>query len=282
MPYSYTKVTVTRPGGPGPGVGGKKLDRIILFDMDDVSTFPERGADGITVANNIIMKANTKMISVYGTVNTIKTGSTSEGDMDAEGFVHSVEFEHPGNSVAIRAMKTCWLGKNIGIIILYCDDEKGKSLFGLPCCPMRMQVKQEDNKDKNSSVFTFKMLGKTQYDVAHYTGNITLDTPIPSRNPDPSSTVDADATSIDISDGYESYYLTDGTSSAALITTCTGATAGQVFTLVGSGGDHPSTLSTDFMLAEGLAWTALEGAKITFQAFKTGSSTWKFIELSRE
>jgi hypothetical protein len=52
---------------------------------------------------------------------------------------------------------------------------------------------------------------------------------------------------------------------------------------VGSGGAFPSEITgTDFLLASGTAWSAIAGAEITFKAFKSGSSAWKFIEMSRK
>jgi hypothetical protein len=96
-------------------------------------------------------------------------------------------------------------------------------------------------------------------------------------------TVAADATSVNLAEGPGRYQLTDGTSSAATITTCTNAGDGGVYTLLGSGGAHPSTITgTDFLLASGTAWNALAGAEITVKAFKSGQSAWKFIELSRK
>lgn len=289
MPFSFVKQSVDKPTNPSPGLSSNKLDKIVIFDYDDVATYPARDADGVQISNSIVMKPNCKMVSVYGTVNTIKTGSSTEGDIDAEGFVHNVEFEFPGNSLDIRKFKTGWLGKNVGIIISYRDDTAGKSIFGEPGCPMRLQVKQEDNKDKNSNTFTFKMVGKSPWDVGYYKGSITLDRAItPSGAKDANSTVAADATTVDLVDGYLNYYLTDGTESAKVITTCTNATVGQIFTLVGSGGTNPSTITGgDFILKDGLAWTALEDAKISFQAFSfqafaDGEASWIFIELGRE
>ncbi len=284
MPFSFVKQSVDKPTNPSPGLSGNKLDKIIIFDYDDVASYPGRDGDGVQITSSIVMKANCKMVSIYGTVNTIKTGSSSEGDTDAEGFVHNVEFEFPGNSIEIRKFKTGWIGKNVGIIVSYRDDGIGKSIFGEPGCPMRLQVKQEDNKDKNTNTLTFKMVGKSVWDVGYYKGTLTLDkvlVPRGIKNSD--STVAADATTVDLVDGYLNYYLTDGTESAKVITTCTNATVGQIFTLVGSGGTNPSTITGgDFILKDGLAWTALEDAKISFQAFADGEASWKFIELGRE
>jgi len=53
---------------------------------------------------------------------------------------------------------------------------------------------------------------------------------------------------------------------------------------VGSGGTYPTTITkeNDFLLANGTTWTALAGSEITFQAFKSDTDAWKFLELSRK
>jgi len=207
-------------------------------------------------------------------VDKIKSGSTSEGEIDAEGFIHALEFDHPGNAVEIREFKTNWIGCSIGAIVQYCNSSK-KDLFGTPCSPLRMQTKWEDTKDKNSTVISLKQASKCEYEVADYQGTLTFDNPV--------DTVAADATSVNLAAGEGRYQLTDGTSAPATITTCSNAVDGMVVTLLGSGGTHPSSIGgTDFLLSCGTAWTALSGAEITFKAFKSGSSAWKFIELSRK
>jgi hypothetical protein len=269
----YAKVNVDKPGR-NYGIGGNKKDKIILFDFEDVLNFPSRDSKGVVITDNITFKPGAHMITIYGTVDKIKSGSSSEGEIDAEGFIHTLEFEHPGNSVEIREFKTNWVGCNIGAVVQYCNAAK-KDLFGTPCAPLRMQTKWEDTKDKNSTVITLKQAAKCEYEVGDYQGTLTYDSPV--------DTVAADATTVDLAEGEGRYQLTDGTAAPATLTTCTNAVDGMVFTLLGSGGTHPSTIAgTDFLLSNGTAWTALEGAEITFKAFKSGNNAWKFIELSRK
>lgn len=270
---TYAKINVDKPGR-NSGIGGNKKDKIILFDFEDVLTFPSRDSKGVVITSNIAFNPGAHMITIYGTVDKIKSGSTSEGEIDAEGFIHTLEFEHPGNSVEIREFKTNWVGCNIGAAVQYCNSNQ-IALFGTPCAPLRMQTKWEDTKDKNSTVITLKQAAKCEYEVGDYQGTLTFDAPV--------DTVAADATSVDLATGEGRYQLTTGSASAVAITTCTNAVDGMRFTLLGSAGAHPSTISgTDFLLSSGTVWTALEGAEITFKAFKSGASAWKFIELSRK
>jgi hypothetical protein len=219
------------------------------------------------------MNSGAYMLEVYGTQNTIKAGADSEGDPDAKGIMQSFEFEHPGDLQAIREFRANWMNKNIGIISRRCSST-AKNLYGTPCSPLQMVFKAEDDKDKNKTTFTFKSTQKGP-DVADYQGTLTLSTV--------TGTVAANATSVTLS-ATGRYQLTTGTSAIATLTTCTGMTEGMVFTLIGSGGTYPSSITStnDFLLSGGTAWSGISGAEITFKAFQSGASAWKFIEMSRK
>jgi hypothetical protein len=269
---TYVKTTINKPGD-NKGVGGDKKDKVIIFDWDDVLTNPARDGNGIVITGDLVMKPGAYMIQVYATQSSIKATADSEGDPDAKGIIQGVEFDHPGDANDIREFRANWMNKNIGILIERCSSTK-KSLYGTPCSPLQMVFKAEDDKDKNKTTFTFKSTQKGP-DIADYQGTITYS--------DVTDTVDADDTSIDLAAGQGRYQLTDGTSAAATITTCTNAVDGGTYTLLGSGGTHPSTITgTDFILANGTAWNAIAGAELTFKAFKSGVSSWKFIEMSRK
>lgn len=270
---AYVKVSVAK-SGTNPGSGGDKKDKIIIIDQDDILTHPERDSKGIVINDNIVLKPGAYMITIYATAPTIKATSDSEGDPDGKLFTQSVAFEHPGDSVEIREFKANWINRNCQIIIERCTTGK-KQLYGAEEAPLQMTTKKEDDKDKNKNTFEFKSLLKGP-EVAEYNGTTTFETV--------TDTVDADATSIDVTNGEGQYQLTDGTSTPAAITTMTNAEDGKVYTVLGSGGAHPSTISgTDFILRNGTAWTALANASITFRAMKTSSSpvVFKFIEQSR-
>ncbi len=268
---TYVKVDIAKPGD-NKGVGGDKKDKIVLIDVDDVATMPSRDANGIVITGNIVMNSGAYMVKLYGTQNTIKAGADSEGDPDAKGITQTVEFEHPGDSQEIREFRANWMNKNVMIVIERCSTSK-KNLYGTPCAPLQMVFKSEDDKDKNKTTFTFKSTQKGP-DVADYQGTLTLTAVV--------ATVAANATSVTLAGGGR-YQLTTGSAAIATITTCSNAVDGEVFTLIGSGGTYPSAISgTDFLLAEGTAWSAIAGAEITFKTFKNGASTYKFIELSRK
>jgi hypothetical protein len=273
---AYVKTSVDKPG-LNKGAGGDKLEKIIIFDMDDLlvaNTFPARDSKGIVIAGNIAFKPATYMITVYATSSSVKVSSNSEGEQDAEGFVHDISFDHPGNEMAIREFRQNWLSKNVGIIVQHCSSTK-KDLLGTPCSPLRGSVKFEDDKDKTKTTFTFKSALKCPYDIADYQGTVAFDTV--------RATLAANAVSIDLTNGEGQYQLTTGTVSAVAINAATNAADGITFTLLGSGGTYPSTIATGgvFELSNGTSWSAIANATITFRAFKNGASSWKYIEVSR-
>jgi hypothetical protein len=269
---AYVKLSVLKPGD-NKGVGGDKKDKIIVFDWDDVLTVPARDSKGIVITGNLVFNSGAYMSKVYATQSSIKAGADSEGDPDAKGITQSIDFEHPGDSVEIREFRANWMNKNIGIIIEKCSSSL-KNLYGTPCAPLQMVFKAEDDKDKNKTTFTFKSTQKGP-DVADYQGTTTFDAVV--------ATPAADATSINLVTGEGRYQLTVGTAAVVDITTCTNAVAGSKYTFLGSGGTYPPAITgDDFVLANGTAWSGISGAEITFEAFKDGSSTWKFIERSRK
>jgi hypothetical protein len=269
---TYTKANVLKPGD-NKGAGGNKKDTIILVDMNDIQIFPDRDANGVVITNNLVLNIGAYMIKLYTTVTTVVGGDSSEGDPDAEGFVHNLVFDHPGSSIAIREFKANWIFRNMVALVQKCGDTS-YDIYGTPCAPMRMVVKWDDTKDKNTHVFTLKSL-KCQLPVGSYQGSVTFDTGM--------GTIAANTTALGVAAGPGTYQLTDGTPTAATITTLSGAIDKGIYTFLGSGGLHPSiiTFANDFVLLGGVSWNALSGSMITFKAINTGGSTWKFVEQSR-
>lgn len=269
---TYVKTNVLK-SGLNPGSGGDKKDKVTFFLFDEVKTY-SRDAAGVLVPQ-IVMKDGKYMIQVYGTVSSMSGKLTSEGDEDAEGFMHEFQFSHPGDAQAIMEFIQNWTSQNIGAIVEKCTSSTMKQ-YGTPCAPLKLTVAGEDTKDANKQVLTFKTSQKCPFVIGTYEGTLTLEEPV--------ATVVADTDAIDLSSGSGQYQLTSGTSSPLEIESINNASDGIIFTLLGSGGTHPSSLSSgsdDFILSSGVTWTALAGTWITFKVKKTGASDYKAIELSR-
>ena len=267
---TYVKIDVAKPG-LNVGSGGNKKDLVTIFAFDEVLTY-SRDAAGVLVPQ-IVMKTDKYMIQVYGTVSSMAGKFNTEGDEDAEGFMHEFQFSHPGDAQAILEFIQNWTSVNIGAIVESCSGGKKKQ-YGTPCAPLKLSVASDDTKDANKQVMTFKTSQKSPYVVGIYEGTYTLS--------EPAGTLAANATAVELSYGEGQLQLTDGTSAAAAISTLANPADGLVFTLLGSGGTHPSTISSsaaDFLLTNGTTWTALANTWITFKVKKIGASAYKAIEL---
>ena len=267
----YIPVNLEDPGN-NEGKGGDKDDKITLIRKKDVLVFPPRNSKGILMPGNIIMKPGCYAIDVYGTQDSIKASPKTEGGMDEKGVIQALEYSHPGISDEVLEHRTYWQNENIYAILHRCSTAK-KHLYGAPCAILQMSWTCQDDKDATKTVFTLASAQKGP-DIAVYQGTITYQ--------EVTGTEAADATTVDVGNGEGQYQLTNGTAAAVVITTMDNAVDGNAYTLLGSGGSHPSTISGgDFILKNGTAWTAISGAIITFKAFQTGVATWKFIEQSR-
>jgi len=256
------------------GIGGNKKAEFILADCDDIQTFPNRDGKGIVITDDFIMKPGKYMIRVYITQSTMKASVESTGDPDAKGIIHTVEGEHPGDAVALREFRNAWQNKNAIVFIRKCGSEQVNQ-YGDECAPMQLEFKGQDDKDKTNTAFTFKSV-QNGPDVADYQGTFTFDTV--------RATFPADETNLQVQLGEGQYQLTNGTAAAAEIIALSGSIDGGVYTLLGSGGNHPSTIAnatSAFLLKDGTTWTALAGATLTVRAFKSGPTEYKFFELSR-
>lgn len=128
-------------------------------------------------------------------------------------------------------------------------------------------------KDNTSMNLEFKNESLSIW--SEYTGALPIVDPV---------TIAADATEVALTSDGDQYLITSGTAAAANITAFTGMTASQhlkVVELVGLGGAFPATIDDDddFLLIDGTTWTSTVGARISFQIYKMGASTYKFIEM---
>lgn len=269
---SYVKVDVIKPAD-NSGIGGDRKDSILIFDWDDVASGYTRDSKGVVITGPLVFNPGAYMVRVYGTKNTIGSIAKSEGDPDSKGIIQTFKFTHPGNKQAIREFRWYWMNRNCGIIDEKCSTSD-KDMYGSPCAPLQMQFEAKNDKDANNADFTFESVNKGP-DVAVYQGTYTLAAVM--------GTPAADDTSPDVDAGEGQYQLTSGSVAAVKITKLDNPDDGFVYTLLGSGGAHPSTIEDgdDFLLASGTTWTATAGAMITFKCFKDGAATYKFIEVSR-
>ena len=188
---TYVKASVRRPAG-NPGNGIQPKDQLVIYDVDDILSFPQRNDAGVVIEDDIVMKAGRYAIGIYLTPGTAEISSNSAGETDAEGYTPSVKFNHPGNEQEIREFKTNWLSKKCIVVLRYCSG-KPADLIGTPCNPCKLSVSYTGSNESNTNELTFTQISKGD-DIAIYRGTDTLEEPV--------AVVEAGATDID--------YQTDG------------------------------------------------------------------------
>lgn len=148
-------------------------------------------------------------------------------------------------------------------------------IAGNACKPVRMtKFDGASDKDKTATTVTFEVDCGEIY--SKYIGNT------PSQ---PAAVVVADATTFVLTANSQ-YQLSSGIATAAAINAITGITdadVNRIITVLGSGGNHPSTISNtavEFLLVAGAAWTSNAGSQISFKIFKDGAASYKFVEVA--
>lgn len=105
----------------------------------------------------------TKPIAVYATDSTINIYHTSEGEDDARGFIHHVDYEHPGTEIEHDEFVNNNINENLGAIVFGCSGEDAK-MAGTPCTPLKLtKADSQDNKegDKNTINLASSLRGAT-------------------------------------------------------------------------------------------------------------------------
>ena len=113
---------------------GKK-SYIEIFRWEDVKTYT-RDEKGVKVTAFEMMPGK-KPIAVYATDSTINIYHSSEGEDDARGFIHHVDYEHPGTELEHDEFVNNNINENLGAIVFGCSGEDAK-IAGTPCTPLKM------------------------------------------------------------------------------------------------------------------------------------------------
>lgn len=265
---TYVKASVRRPAG-NPGNGIQPKDQLVIYDVDDILSFPPRNDAGVVIEEDIVMKAGRYAIGIYLTPGTAEISSNSDGETGRRKAIRlPLSSIIPVTNQEIREFKTNWLSKKCIVVLRYCSG-KPADLIGTPCNPCKLSVSYTGSNESNTNELTFTQISKGD-DIAIYRGTDTLEEPV--------AVVEAEATDID--------YQTDGqyqlSAGAAKIAGVTGGSHGSVITLMGCSGVAPTVeKGGNFLLKGGKTFTASEGSQLTLRAFNDGSEAMKWIEQSR-
>lgn len=148
MAEAYSMISVPRKNNNAGRASGKK-SYIIIFRWDDVKTFT-KDEKGVKVTAFEFQEGK-KPVAVYATDSTINIYHTAEGDDDARGFIHHVDFDHPGSEVEWDEFVNNNINENLGAIVINCKGDDCK-IAGTPCTPLKMSTAEgQDNNEANKT-----------------------------------------------------------------------------------------------------------------------------------
>lgn len=150
---AYTPVSVPKKTDNAGRPKGKAA-YLIFFDWDDVATYT-RDLKGVRVTA-ITFKSGKKPFAIYQTGSKTNVYDQSEGDDDARGFIHKVDFEHPGTDIEISEFKENAINKRLGVISLNSHGADAK-IAGTPEQPLIMSsASSQDNNEADKNTFNFQ------------------------------------------------------------------------------------------------------------------------------
>lgn len=148
MSEEYSLISVPRKNNNAGRASGKK-SYIIIFRWADVKTFT-KDEKGVKVTAFEFQEGK-KPVAVYATDSTINIYHTAEGDDDARGFIHHVDFDHPGSEVEWDEFVNNNVNENLGAIVINCKGDECK-IAGTPCTPLKMSTAEgQDNNESNKT-----------------------------------------------------------------------------------------------------------------------------------
>lgn len=270
----YTKPSII---AKGKGSAENKNYEIVIMDINDIATHPSRNDNGVVMLGNFVMKDGKYVTKMQISSSKTSLPVTSEGEEDNVSISALPEFSFPGSTLEFEEFVANWTNKSL-IVAVQVGACGGSSpfyrVYGSECAPLSLLLEGQNNNDATMGLVKFQQFAKTDLMPARYFGTFTLDT---------ATTIPADATTVDVTDGDGEYQLTDNTT-PTIITDLTNASNNGTYTLIGSGGTNPATIeatNTSFVLVGGVDWQGLSGATITFNAIDAGGGDHTFIEVSR-
>mgnify|MGYP003571287018 CR=1 FL=1 len=154
MAEEYSMVSVKKQGS-NPGQPRGKKNILLLFDFDKAKMV--RDEKGVKVTS-LTMIGTAKPIGMFVNQNSIDAGDEAEGDAYARGFIHHVNFDHPGTELEVAEFKGNNINGNLGAIVVGCDStETTAKVYGTPCAPLVMQAANEqDTNEAHQNHFELK------------------------------------------------------------------------------------------------------------------------------
>ncbi len=273
----FTKINIGRSQKAASGAPQGKSPHILVWDWEEVLSMPPRDGNGIKLEGGINFRPGKYAVKIYATSSSISLPRTSEGEEDQVGFNSLPEFSHPGSSLEIEEFIANMTNRPLGVAVQTGDCDGGESyykVYGTPCNPLSLLVEGQDNNEALKDMMKFQQFRKSIVLPARYYGTFTFDE---------ANLVPADVTAVDVVNGSGEYQLQDNALATEIVDLSNAVHQGT-YTLIGSGGTNPATItaaSANFILAGSTDWQGLAGSRITLKAYAQGAGEFVFIETSR-
>ena len=143
------------------GAPAGKKNVIVIFDFDKVTTYT-RDAKEVSVTA-LALASSVTPIGIFVDESSIDAGDEVEGDNYARGFLHHVNFDHPGTDLQNAEFKAANVNANLGAIVITCDPTVTTAkIYGTPCSPLKMQQGQEqDTSEAHNNHYELKNTVRT-------------------------------------------------------------------------------------------------------------------------
>lgn len=139
----YYRISIPRKQGAGAAV--IKGDRVYIYDAMDILTDIEREYGDTDAVGNLVLKDGYKGISIQVSRSSISCGYEQSGEIDARVFADKVEFDYPGDTIAMENFIEAFSQKGVVIIVTSCDGFC--KIYGRKCNPLSLSSEHKDNKD---------------------------------------------------------------------------------------------------------------------------------------
>ena len=274
---SFVKVNIRKKTDGAAGAPQGKDPHIVLWDWNDVKTSPTRDSNRIKLEGGYVFLDGKYAIKIEATSSSISMPRASEGEEDGVSWQALPEFSHPGSPLEIEEFFANMTNKSLGLAVRVgdCDgdEEPYYKVYGSKCNPLSLLVEGQDNNEGVKDTIRFQQFRRSSTLPGRYYGNFTFDE---------AEVVAADSVTPDVAAGSGEYQLQDNAAPTA-ITGLANAVHGGTYTLIGSGGTNPATITSggNFILAGAADWQGLAGARITLKAYEQEPGTFVFFEHSR-
>lgn len=140
---TYIKTSI--PKLPGSGATTPKGDRIYIYDVTDVSADVVRVFGQTSVSGSLTLERGAKGISIQVSRASISAGYENTGEVGAKVFSDKVEFEYPGDTVALNNFIEAFAHKGVILIVTGCEGPA--KIYGRVCNPMYLSAEPTDSNE---------------------------------------------------------------------------------------------------------------------------------------